>query len=98
MKPIAADEMFPEGIDIEDVSIQLGRAAFPAMFTSVEIFVVIFQSGNSGIMLDLAASEKDVHVDFYNGKRLRTSSTRGQSLNQISILLDFDDLFDEDDL
>lgn len=23
MKPIAADEMFPEGIDIEDVSIQL---------------------------------------------------------------------------
>lgn len=66
MKPIAADEMFPEGIDIEDVSTQLIKRSTTDLFTFSK-FILIFQSGNSGIMLDLAASEKDVHADFFNG-------------------------------
>lgn len=62
MKPIVADEMFPEGIDIEEVSWN-DRARSLKEFP----ISILFQSGNSGIMLDLAASEKDVHSDFYNG-------------------------------
>jgi hypothetical protein len=49
-------------------------------------------------MLDLAASEKDVHVDFYNGKHSTVGSLAEMSLILISQFVDFDDLFDEDDL
>lgn len=38
MKPIAADEMFPEGIDIEDVSIQLFQIKKIRLFTFSGIF------------------------------------------------------------
>lgn len=31
-------------------------------------FCFLLQGANSGLMLDIAASEKDVHADFYNGK------------------------------
>lgn len=33
MKPVVADEMFPEGIDIEEVSIQLERCEKNWLFT-----------------------------------------------------------------
>lgn len=46
-------------------------------------------------MLDLAASEKDVHADFYNGKR--GELWKSQQSSKASIL-DFEDLFDEDNL
>lgn len=69
------------------------------MFTFCQIFLLsLTQSGNSGIMLDLAASEKDVHVDFYNGKHSTVGSLAGKSLILLSQFVDFDDLFDEDDL
>lgn len=43
MKPIAADEMFPEGIDIEDVSIQLKNQTKTRLFTSVKICYSILE-------------------------------------------------------
>lgn len=46
-------------------------------------------------MLDLAASEKDVHADFYNGKRGELWKSQQSSKAPI---LDFEDLFDEDNL
>jgi hypothetical protein len=49
-------------------------------------------------MLDLAASEKDVHVDFYNGKHYTTFKHLEETQIIFSHILDFDDLFDEDDL
>jgi hypothetical protein len=79
MKPLVADEMFPEGIDIEDVS--LSRFHLKSrLFTFPRNN---FQSGNSstGIMLDLAASEKDVHADFYNGESNKTE-TYDENLNK----------------
>lgn len=59
----------------------------------------LFQSG-SGLCLDIAASEKDVHADFFNGEIDSHAEPCFHLENSFSIdfLLEFEDLFDEDDL
>lgn len=32
-----------------------------------ENFMEMEEGGSSGLLLDLAASEKDIHADFFNG-------------------------------
>lgn len=44
--------------------------------------------------MDLAANEKDVHADFYNGKFFFFTDFW---IIDCNFFLDFDDLFDEDD-
>ncbi|XP_077866863.1 COP9 signalosome complex subunit 9-like isoform X1 [Saccoglossus kowalevskii] len=66
MKPsIVADEMFPEGggpyVDLEEV----WRLYFEAHFGDV--------GGSAGLLMDLAANEKAVHGDFFNGKYLMSN-------------------------
>lgn len=36
-------------------------------------FVCLQAGGSSGLLMDLAANEKDVHADFFNGKKLMSS-------------------------
>lgn len=49
-------------------------------------------------MLDLAASEKDVHADFYNGSSLISFLPSKMPHKLFNPLSDFEDLYDEDDL
>uniref|UniRef100_A0A182K219 COP9 signalosome complex subunit 9 n=1 Tax=Anopheles christyi TaxID=43041 RepID=A0A182K219_9DIPT len=56
--------------------------------------------GSSGLLMDLAANEKDVHADFYNGTMINTFFHVICMFSFVfSILLttDFEDLFDEDE-
>lgn len=39
----------------------------------VYFFVCLQAGGSSGLLMDLAANEKDVHADFFNGKKLMSS-------------------------
>lgn len=68
MKPtLVADEMFPEGanfMELDEVKLELVLSVI-----SVIIFDFNSQPGSgSGLLMDLAANEKDVHADFFNGK------------------------------
>lgn len=84
MKP-AVDEMFPEGagpyVDLDEVrwggvggaACEVGgwqgRAARPRPGRSQRL---LSQAGGStGLLMDLAANEKAVHADFFNGKGRR---------------------------
>lgn len=48
-------------------------------------------------MMDLAANDKDVHADFYNGKLLRKKSYTKISGMILIKFSDFGDLFDDED-
>lgn len=59
--------------------------------------------GSSGLLMDLAANEKDVHSDFYNGATIikRKLNCSMHCLRFFTFFLffiaDFEDLFDEDE-
>lgn len=71
MKPtLVADEMFPEGagpfMELDEVSEMCKLFFF--FFIYKKLMTVVQQAGGSnGLLMDLAANEKDVHSDFYNG-------------------------------
>lgn len=95
MKPaIVADEMFPEGagpyMDLEEVFIWIKLFVF-------NIINIYQAGGSSGLLMDLTANEKAVHADFFNGM------CSDQFLFKVDILkfiifVDFEDLYDEEDL
>lgn len=78
MKPtIAADEMFPEGAgpfsEYDEVNrltntlfIHLVSSNFSTNMLCMFLFL-LKAGGSSGLLMDLAANEKDVHADFFNG-------------------------------
>ncbi|XP_029687324.1 COP9 signalosome complex subunit 9 isoform X1 [Takifugu rubripes] len=49
--------------------------------------------GSTGLLMDLAANEKAVHSDFFNGSLCSTDCSK-TSVGSI----DFEDLFDDDDI
>lgn len=74
MKPtVVVDEMFPEGagpyMELEEVC----KIKIITDLVGKSLYALIFyQAGASsaGILMDLAANEKDVHSDFFNGKTI----------------------------
>lgn len=76
MKPtVAADEMFPEGVgpymDLEEVGLLRSIITFLFCLNYLCIFKIIYfklqAGGPSNLLMDLAANEKAVHADFFNG-------------------------------
>lgn len=76
MKPtVVADEMFPEGagpfMELDEVNREYSPFSYSGNEISNEngfLFVCNLKAGGStGLLMDLAANEKDVHADFFNG-------------------------------
>lgn len=74
MKPtLVADEMFPEGANFMELDeVQMRRNLNQIHFAKFFIFRYLnLQPGSgSGLLMDLAANEKDVHADFFNGESI----------------------------
>lgn len=121
MKPnLVADEMFPEGagpfMELDEVCpSKIRQTSFVHSLEIYRSWLIIFRfffipnqksGGSSGLLMDLAANEKDVHSDFYNGEstQLFSCTPNKYAINVqwsefISIIrfLDFDDLCEEDE-
>lgn len=68
MKPtLVADEMFPEGANFMELDEVRIISCFLMKLRKFNDFNSQPGSG-SGLLMDLAANEKDVHADFFNGK------------------------------
>lgn len=52
--------------------------------------------GSSGLLMDLAANEKDVHADFFNGLIWQVFLVKSNDVT-ICFKTDFEDLCDEDE-
>lgn len=96
MKPIAADEMFPEGIDIEDVSIQLIHN---------KLILIVYNYFSEPQLWDYAwfGSEREGCscglLQWYENETIKKIiGCNSTEFNIKTFFLDFDDLFDEDNL
>lgn len=77
MKPtVVADEMFPEGagpfMELDEVWVVLKNKSTLDVVVMYELecnwlYFILQAGGSSGLLMDLAANEKDVHADFFNG-------------------------------